>query len=35
MTDKLVVGDAVLTVVNVQAINPAGTPIAYKLQVRG
>jgi len=25
------VGDAVLTIVNVQAVNPAGTPIAYKL----
>jgi hypothetical protein len=35
MTDKLIVGDAVLTIVNVQAVNPAGTPIAYKLQVRG
>jgi len=35
MIDKLVVGNAVLTVVNIQAVNPAGVPIAYKLQVRG
>lgn len=34
MTDKLVVGADVLTIVNIQAINPAGTPIAYRLQVR-
>jgi len=29
------VGDAVLTIVNVQAVNPAGVAIAYRLQVRG
>jgi hypothetical protein len=35
MIDKLVVGADVLTIVNVQAVNPAGVAIAYRLQVRG
>lgn len=34
MTDKLVVGSDVLSIVNIITINPAGTPVAYKLQVR-
>lgn len=35
MTDKVVVGASALTIVNIVPINPAGTPLAYKLQVRG
>jgi hypothetical protein len=35
LTDKLVVGASALTIVNIEAINPAGTPLAYRLQVRG
>lgn len=35
LTDKLVVDASALTIVNIEAINPAGTPLAYRLQVRG
>lgn len=35
MTDKLIVDGDVFTIINPQAVNPAGTAIAYKLQVRG
>jgi hypothetical protein len=33
-TDRLVVGGAVLTVVNVKPLSPAGTVVYYELQVR-
>lgn len=33
-TDRLVVGGAVLTVVNVNPLSPAGTVVFYELQVR-
>ena len=35
LTDKLMVGASALTIVNIVPVNPAGTAIAYKLQVRG
>lgn len=35
LTDKLMVGASVLTIVNIVPVNPAGTAVAYKLQVRG
>jgi len=35
MTDKLVIGASALSIVNIITVNPAGTPVAYKLQVRG
>lgn len=34
LTDKLVVGTAVYGIVKIIPMNPAGTPVAYKLQVR-
>lgn len=34
LTDKLVVGANVYGIVKIQPINPAGTPVAYRLQVR-
>jgi hypothetical protein len=33
-TDRLIVGGAVLTVVNVKPLSPAGTVVYYELQVR-
>lgn len=33
-TDRLIVGGAALTVVNVQPLSPAGTVLLYQLQVR-
>jgi hypothetical protein len=35
LTDKLVIGVSALSIVNIDAVNPAGTPVAYKLHVRG
>jgi hypothetical protein len=35
MTDLLVVGASALAIVKIIAVNPAGTPLAYTLQVRG
>lgn len=35
LTDKLMVGASALTIVNIAPISPAGTAVAYKLQVRG
>ena len=35
LTDKLVVGADELAIVAIDAINPAGTSLAYRLQVRG
>jgi hypothetical protein len=35
LTDKIVVGASVLAIVNIESINPAGTPLAHRLQVRG
>lgn len=35
LTDKLVIGASALSIVNIIAVNPAGTPVAYKLHVRG
>lgn len=35
LTDKLMVGASALTIVNIVPVNPAGTAVAYKLQVRG
>lgn len=34
MTDKLVNGAEVLTIIKIMPINPAGIPVAYKVQVR-
>jgi hypothetical protein len=34
LTDKLVVGAEVYGIVKIMPLNPAGTPVAYKLQVR-
>lgn len=35
MTDQLVVGgDVVMTIINIEAVNPAGIPVAFKIQVR-
>lgn len=33
-SDRLVAGADALTIVRIEAINPAGTPLAYRLQVR-
>ena len=33
-SDRLVAGAEVLTIVRIESINPAGTPLAYRLQVR-
>lgn len=35
LTDKIEMDTAELAIVNVDEINPAGTPLAYRLQVRG
>lgn len=35
LTDKIEVDAAELAIVNIDEINPAGTPLAYSLQVRG
>jgi hypothetical protein len=35
LTDRLIAGNDVLTIVKIKPINPAGTPVAYRLQVRG
>lgn len=35
LTDKIMVGASALAIVNIESINPAGTPLAYQLQVRG
>lgn len=35
LTDALVVGASELVIVNIESINPAGTPLAYRMQVRG
>lgn len=35
LTDKIEMDAAELAIVNIDEINPAGTPLAYSLQVRG
>lgn len=34
VSDKLVVGSSAYSIIAIQEINPAGTPLAYRIQVR-